>query len=162
DRTPFLCEWPEAHRVAGGPLRMSEYPAVPANSRHCLTAAGHEAAGQGVGTVVDLRDLLPVVGTAGGAVEGAGRLPGPRGGAAGGDPKLGFGNFGAYGERADQNQARLGDRVRRADVLVVQGGINDITQGVAVENAAERLRAMVRPGKERGLRVALADGLPWN
>jgi lysophospholipase L1-like esterase len=52
--------------------------------------------------------------------------------------------------------------VRGADVLVVQGGINDIAQGVAVEKAAERLRAMVRRGKELGLRVALADVLPWN
>jgi hypothetical protein len=52
--------------------------------------------------------------------------------------------------------------VRGADVLVVQGGINDIAQGVAVEKAAEGLRAMVRRGKELGLRVALADVLPWN
>jgi len=52
--------------------------------------------------------------------------------------------------------------VRGADVVVVQGGINDIAHGVAVESAAERLRAMVRRGKSLGLRVALADVLPWN
>jgi lysophospholipase L1-like esterase len=46
--------------------------------------------------------------------------------------------------------------------LVVQGGINDIAQGRDVEDAAENLRAMVRRGKELGLRVALADVLPWN
>jgi lysophospholipase L1-like esterase len=47
-------------------------------------------------------------------------------------------------------------------MLVVQGGINDIAQGRSVENAAENLRAMVRRGKELGLRVALVDVLPWN
>ena len=52
--------------------------------------------------------------------------------------------------------------MRGADVVVVQGGINDIAHGVAVESAAERLRAMVRRGKSLGLRVALADVLPWN
>jgi lysophospholipase L1-like esterase len=52
--------------------------------------------------------------------------------------------------------------VRGADVVVVQGGINDIAHGVAVESAAERLRGMVRRGKSLGLRVALADVLPWN
>ena len=52
--------------------------------------------------------------------------------------------------------------MRGADVVVVQGGINDIAHGVAVESAAERLRAMVRRGKALGLRVALADVLPWN
>ena len=44
----------------------------------------------------------------------------------------------------------------------MQGGINDVAQGRDVERAAENLRAMVRRGKELGLRVALADVLPWN
>lgn len=44
----------------------------------------------------------------------------------------------------------------------MQGGINDIAQGRSPEAAAENLRAMVRRGKELGLRVALADVLPWN
>ena len=44
----------------------------------------------------------------------------------------------------------------------MQGGINDIVQGRAVEGAAENLRSMVRRGKELGLRVAVADVLPWN
>ena len=47
-------------------------------------------------------------------------------------------------------------------MLVVQGGINDIAQGRPVEQAADNLRAMVRRGKELGLRVALIDVLPWN
>jgi len=44
----------------------------------------------------------------------------------------------------------------------VQGGINDIAQGRSAESAAQNLRAMVRRGKELGLRVFLADVLPWN
>jgi lysophospholipase L1-like esterase len=46
--------------------------------------------------------------------------------------------------------------------LIVQGGINDIVQGRAVEAAAANLRAMVLRGKELGLDVALVDVLPWN
>jgi lysophospholipase L1-like esterase len=57
---------------------------------------------------------------------------------------------------------RLDDSARDADILVVQGGINDIAQGRTVEDAAHNLRAMVRRGKELGLRVALIDVLPWN
>jgi lysophospholipase L1-like esterase len=58
--------------------------------------------------------------------------------------------------------ARLDDCARDADMLVVQGGINDIAQGRSVEDAARHLHAMVRRGKELGLRVALVDVLPWN
>ena len=49
-----------------------------------------------------------------------------------------------------------------AEVLVVQGGINDIAQRQPVEDAAANLRAMVTRGKELGLRVAIVDVLPWN
>jgi lysophospholipase L1-like esterase len=58
--------------------------------------------------------------------------------------------------------ARLDEGARGADVLVVQGGINDIAQGRPVKDAVGNLRAMVRRGKELGLRVALIDVLPWN
>jgi lysophospholipase L1-like esterase len=57
---------------------------------------------------------------------------------------------------------RLAECARDADVLVVQGGINDIFQGRPVEPAADNLRAMVRDGKELGKVVLLADVLPWN
>jgi lysophospholipase L1-like esterase len=57
---------------------------------------------------------------------------------------------------------RLEDCVQGADALVVQGGINDIVQGRQLETAAENLRTMVQRGKELGLRVMLADVLPWN
>jgi lysophospholipase L1-like esterase len=78
------------------------------------------------------------------------------------NPGLEFRNCGVYGERTDEIRARLDVCARGADVLVVQGGINDIAQGRAVEAAADNLRAMVRRGKELGLRVAVADVLPWN
>jgi lysophospholipase L1-like esterase len=78
------------------------------------------------------------------------------------DPRLEIRNCGIYGQRTDEIAARLEECVRGADVLVVQGGINDIVQGRDVEAAAANLRAMVRRGKELGLRVALADVLPWN
>ena len=58
--------------------------------------------------------------------------------------------------------ARLDECAAGADVLVVQGGINDIAQGRSVAAAAENLRAMVRRGKELGLSVLLVDLLPWN
>ncbi len=58
--------------------------------------------------------------------------------------------------------ARLDDCASGAEMLVVQGGINDIAQGRSVEDAAHNLRTMVRRGKELGLRVGLIDVLPWN
>ncbi len=78
------------------------------------------------------------------------------------DPRLAFRNCGVYGERTDEIARRLERCAAGADILVVQGGINDIAQGRDVESAAESLRSMVRRGKELGLRVALANVLPWN
>jgi lysophospholipase L1-like esterase len=78
------------------------------------------------------------------------------------DPRLDFRNHGVYGQRTDEIAARLDGCAAGADVLVVQGGINDIAQGRPVEPAAASLGAMVRRGRELGLRVLLADVLPWN
>ena len=75
---------------------------------------------------------------------------------------LTFRNCGVYGERTDEIARRLPAAVEGADVLVVQGGINNIAQGRPVARAAEDLRAMVRDGLERGLTVMIADVLPWN
>jgi lysophospholipase L1-like esterase len=58
--------------------------------------------------------------------------------------------------------ARVEGCVSGADLLVVQGGINDIAQGWPVDHAAVNLRAMVRRGQELGLGVAIVDVLPWN
>ncbi|MEP6978874.1 MAG: GDSL-type esterase/lipase family protein [Thermoleophilia bacterium] len=78
------------------------------------------------------------------------------------DPRLDVRNHGIYSQRTDEIAARLGACAAGADVLVVQGGINDIAQGRPVEPAAENLRGMVRRGRELGLGVVLADVLPWN
>jgi len=78
------------------------------------------------------------------------------------EPRLAFRNCGIYGERTDEIMGRLDDCVRGAKLLVVQGGINDIAQLRPVKDAAANLRAMVRRGKELGLRVAIVDVLPWN
>jgi lysophospholipase L1-like esterase len=94
--------------------------------------------------------------------EGSPGLPGWDVWAARADPRLEIRNCGIYGERTDEIMARLDDCARGAEVLVVQGGINDIAQGHPVEQAAENLRSMVRRGKELGLRVLLVDVLPWN
>ena len=78
------------------------------------------------------------------------------------DPRLELRNHGIYGQRTDEIAARLDGCTAGADVLVVQGGINDIAQGRPVVPAAENLRRMVRRGRELGLGVVLADVLPWN
>jgi lysophospholipase L1-like esterase len=78
------------------------------------------------------------------------------------DRQLVFHNCGVAGERTDEIALRLKDCARGADVLVVQGGVNDVAQLRSVDVAARNLQAMVREGKRLGLRVALADVLPWN
>jgi lysophospholipase L1-like esterase len=78
------------------------------------------------------------------------------------EPRLAFRNCGICGERTDEIMARLEDCASSADLLVVQGGINDIAQRRSVKDAAANLRAMVRRGKELVHRVAVVDVLPWN
>jgi len=77
-------------------------------------------------------------------------------------PRLRLRNHGVYGERTDEIAARLGLAVLGADVLVVQGGINDVAQRRPVEQAARNLTGMVEEGQRRKLVVVLADVLPWN
>ena len=77
-------------------------------------------------------------------------------------PELELRNFGIWGERTDEIAARFDEAVVGAEVLIVQGGINDIAQGRPVEDAARNLRALVEQGVELGLRVAVCDVLPWN
>ncbi len=77
-------------------------------------------------------------------------------------PEAGFTNCGVFGERTDEIARRLEDCAQGADVLIVQGGINDIAQMRPVEEAAASLRAMVVRGQDLGLRVALVEVLPWN
>jgi lysophospholipase L1-like esterase len=82
--------------------------------------------------------------------------------AAAADPRLRFTLRAVYGKRTDEIAAWLEDAATGSEALVVQGGINDIAQGRPVADAAANLRAMVSRGQELGLRVAVADVLPWN
>ena len=77
-------------------------------------------------------------------------------------PELEFRNHGIWGERTDEIAVRFEAAVEGAEVLIVQGGINDLAQGRPVEDAARNLEKMVRRGLELGLRVAVCDVLPWN
>jgi lysophospholipase L1-like esterase len=76
--------------------------------------------------------------------------------------QLDFRNHGVCGERTDQIAARFDGAVEGAELLIVQGGINDVVQGRPVEDAARNLAGMIERGRGRGLRVAVADVLPWN
>ena len=77
-------------------------------------------------------------------------------------PGTDFRNCGVPGERTDEIASRLEGCADGADVVIVQGGVNDISQGIAPAPAARNLRAMVRRGKRLGLRVAIVELLPWN
>ena len=82
--------------------------------------------------------------------------------AAQGDPRLELRNHGVNFERTDEIAARFEAAVDGADVLVVQGGINDLVQGREPEQAAANLHELVRRGRQRALRVAVVEVLPWN
>jgi lysophospholipase L1-like esterase len=77
------------------------------------------------------------------------------------DARLEFRTTAVYGERTDQIARRLELVLPGADVLVVQGGINDVVQQRSVDEAARNLEAMLDRGRA-GLALALADVLPWN
>jgi lysophospholipase L1-like esterase len=73
-----------------------------------------------------------------------------------------FRNCGVAGERTDEIAQRLTACAAGARYLIIQGGINDIAQGRPIAAAASDLRKMVQRGKQLGLRVGLAELLPWN
>jgi lysophospholipase L1-like esterase len=78
------------------------------------------------------------------------------------DPRLEFRTTAVYGERTDQIARRLDLVLDGADVLVVQGGINDVVQRRPVEEAARDIEAMLERGRAAGLVVVVTDVLPWN
>jgi lysophospholipase L1-like esterase len=78
------------------------------------------------------------------------------------DARLEFRTTAVYGERTDEIARRLELVLEGADVLVVQGGINDVVQRRPVEDAARNLASMLERGRAAGLEVALTDVLPWN
>jgi lysophospholipase L1-like esterase len=73
-----------------------------------------------------------------------------------------FRNCGINRQRTEEIAERLEECAAGADVLIVQGGINDIAAGLDVDKAATNLRAMVRRGKELVPQVMLVEVLPWN
>jgi len=78
------------------------------------------------------------------------------------NPDLDLRNHGVHGERTDQIAARFAQAVEGAEALVVQGGINDVVQGRPIEQAAANVAGMLHRARHAGLRVAVADVLPWN
>jgi lysophospholipase L1-like esterase len=78
------------------------------------------------------------------------------------DPRLEFRTTAVYGERTNQIARRLDLVLGGADMLVVQGGINDVVQRRPVEEAAANLEAMLGRGRAAGVAVAVTDVLPWN
>jgi lysophospholipase L1-like esterase len=78
------------------------------------------------------------------------------------DSRLEFRTTAVYGERTDEIASRLDIVLEGADVLVVQGGINDVVQQRPVEQAAANLAAMLDRGRASGLALAVTDVLPWN
>jgi lysophospholipase L1-like esterase len=77
-------------------------------------------------------------------------------------PDTDFRNCGVPGQLTDEIARRLEDCADGADVLIIQGGVNDLGSGRSPAEIAANLRGMVREGKRHGLRVALAELLPWN
>jgi lysophospholipase L1-like esterase len=77
-------------------------------------------------------------------------------------PGTEFRNCGVPGQLTDEIARRLEDCADGADVLIVQGGLNDLGGGRAPAEIASNLREMVRVGERLDLRVAIAELLPWN
>ena len=84
---------------------------------------------------------------------------------------LDFVNCGVFGETTDQIAKRLPDCTQDADLVIVQGGINDIAQTLgsdpkgmsdAVAAAAANIDGMLAEAEEMGLDAAVANVLPWN
>src|SRR5437868_11240509 len=66
------------------------------------------------------------------------------------DARLEFRTTAVYGERTDQIARRLHLVLPSADVLVVQGGINDVVQRRPVDDAARNIEAMLERGRAAG------------
>ena len=78
------------------------------------------------------------------------------------DARLEFRTSAVYGERTDQIARRLDLVLAGADVVVVQGGINDVVQRRPVEDAARNIEAMLERSRAAGAVPAVTDVLSWN
>jgi lysophospholipase L1-like esterase len=77
-------------------------------------------------------------------------------------PELEFRNHGIDGQRTDEIAERLPSVVAGVTAIVLQGGINDIVQGRPIGEAADSFEGMLEGALGLGLRVAVAELLPWN
>ena len=73
-----------------------------------------------------------------------------------------FRNCGVPGDRTDEILARVDSCLDGADVVVLQGGINDLIQRHPPEFAAGNMRAMVERVHEADIPVVVANALPVN
>ena len=73
-----------------------------------------------------------------------------------------FRNCGVPGDRTDEIAARLDACIDGADIVVLQGGVNDLAQGHTPAYAARNLRTMVERVRDAGLPLLVANVLPVN
>ncbi len=71
-------------------------------------------------------------------------------------------NCGVWGERTDQISSRYERCTKGATAVVIQGGINDIVQGVPVADAARSLACLGERARRDDLAIAFVEVLPWN
>ena len=71
-------------------------------------------------------------------------------------------NCGVPGDRTDEIAARLDACLGGADVVVLQGGVNDLAQRRSPEHAVRHIRAMVRRVRATGVSVLVTNLLPVN
>ena len=73
-----------------------------------------------------------------------------------------FRNCGVEGDRTDEIEARFARCTAGADVVVIQGGTNDLTQGRSVAAAAANIQDIVRRAQDAGLRTLVTTIPPIN
>lgn len=73
-----------------------------------------------------------------------------------------FRNCGVEGDRTDEIEARFAHCTAGADVVVIQGGTNDLAQGRTPAEAAGNIDDMVRRAERAGLRALVTTIPPIN
>jgi lysophospholipase L1-like esterase len=76
-------------------------------------------------------------------------------------PDLQIRNCGVRGQSTNEIAQRFEQCTQGADGVVIQGGINDLREGIPGAVVLANLRGMIRAAKELNLDVAVADLLPY-
>ena len=76
------------------------------------------------------------------------------------DEAFRFRNCGVEGDRTDEIEARFEQCTEGAEVVVVQGGTNDLAQNRTAATAAQNILDMVRRAKDAGLRTLVTTVPP--